>query len=153
MFTMMNHARLGVGIEGIGIAERAYQHALEYARTRVQGRAIGQRSGDRVTIIHHPDVKRMLLTMKSQTEAMRAIALTACASLDSAAASRSRDQSETRLVDLLDPIFPRLVHLSRVEVASRPMQVPWHGLREETGAVQYLRERDHAIYEGTTGSG
>ena len=61
MFTMMNHARLGVGIEGMAIAERAYQHALEYARTRVQGRETGQRSGDRVTIIHHPDVRRMLL--------------------------------------------------------------------------------------------
>ena len=64
MFTMMNHARLGVGVEGTGLAERAYQHALEYAKTRVQGREIGQRSGDRVTIIHHPDVRRMLLTMK-----------------------------------------------------------------------------------------
>ena len=81
---MMNHARLGVGVEGVAIAERAYQHALEYARTRVQGRAIGQRSGDRVTIIHHPDVRRMLLTMKAQTEAMRALAYIAAAALDKA---------------------------------------------------------------------
>src|SRR5471032_3627544 len=73
MFIMMNHARLGVGLEGVALAERAYQHAREYAKTRVQGRAIGQKSGDRVTIIHHPDVKRMLLTMKAQTEAMRAV--------------------------------------------------------------------------------
>ena len=72
MFIMMNHARLGVGLEGVALAERAYQHAREYAKTRVQGRAIGQKSGDRVTIIHHPDVRRMLLTMKAQTEAMRA---------------------------------------------------------------------------------
>src|SRR6185503_18190200 len=82
MFTMMNHARLGVGVEGVAIAERAYQHAREYARTRVQGRAAGEKSGERVTIIHHPDVKRMLLSMKAQIEAMRAVAYTASAALD-----------------------------------------------------------------------
>jgi alkylation response protein AidB-like acyl-CoA dehydrogenase len=155
MFTMMNHARLGVGIEGIGIAERAYQHALEYARTRVQGRAIGQRSGDRVTIIHHPDVKRMLLTMKSQTEAMRAIALTACAAMDKArrhpdAAERSRNQA---LVDLLTPIVKGWCTEQGVEVASIGMQVHGGmGFVEETGAAQYLRDaRITTIYEGTTG--
>src|SRR6476620_9921866 len=84
MFTMMNHARLGVGLEGMAIAERAYQHALEYARTRVQGRVTGQRSGDRVTIIHHPDVRRMLVGMMVQTEAMRALAYTAAAAMDKA---------------------------------------------------------------------
>src|SRR5258708_10042461 len=84
MFTMMNFARLEVGIEGVAIAERAYQHALEYARTRVQGREIGVKGGDRVTIIHHPDVRRMLMSMKAQTEAMRAIATLASAYLDAA---------------------------------------------------------------------
>src|SRR6201984_698627 len=72
MFTMMNEARQKVGLQGLGIAERAYQAARDYARERVQGRRVGQRTGDRVTIIHHPDVRRMLLTMKSQIEAMRA---------------------------------------------------------------------------------
>jgi alkylation response protein AidB-like acyl-CoA dehydrogenase len=70
MFTMMNLARLEVGIEGVAIAERAYQRALDYARQRVQGREIGARSGERVTIIHHPDVRRMLMSMKAQVEAM-----------------------------------------------------------------------------------
>src|SRR4051812_22134304 len=92
MFTMMNHARLGVGVEGVGVAERAYQHALAYARMRVQGREIGQRSGDRVTIIHHPDVKRMLLRMKAQTEAMRALAYVAAAALDKARAHPDRTE-------------------------------------------------------------
>ncbi len=74
MFTMMNLARLEVGIEGMAIAERAYQRALAYARERVQGRETGARSGERVTIIHHPDVRRMLMSMKAQVEAMRALA-------------------------------------------------------------------------------
>src|SRR3979490_3632687 len=81
MFTMMNFARLEVGIEGVAIAERAYQHALDYARNRVQGREIGVKSGDRVSIIHHPDVRRMLMSMKAQTEAMRALATLASAHL------------------------------------------------------------------------
>ena len=82
MFTMMNHARLSVGVEGIAVGERAYQHALEYAKTRVQGREIGQKSGDRVTIIHHPDVRRMLMSMRAQNEAMRALAYFAAGTLD-----------------------------------------------------------------------
>ena len=155
MFTMMNHARLGVGIEGVGIAERAYQHALDYARTRVQGRAIGQRSGDRVTIIHHPDVKRMLLTMKAQTEAMRAIAYVASAALDKA--RRHPDRTEQRrsqaLVDLLTPVVKGWCTEQGVEVASLGMQVHGGmGFVEETGAAQYLRDaRITTIYEGTTG--
>jgi alkylation response protein AidB-like acyl-CoA dehydrogenase len=155
MFTMMNHARLGVGVEGVGLAERAYQHALEYARTRVQGREIGQRSGDRVTIIHHPDVKRMLLTMKSQVEAMRALAFTAAAALDRA--SRHPDATEKRrnqaLVDLLTPIVKGWCTEQGVEVASTGMQVHGGmGFVEETGAAQYLRDaRITTIYEGTTG--
>jgi alkylation response protein AidB-like acyl-CoA dehydrogenase len=155
MFTMMNHARLGVGVEGIGLAERAFQHAREYARTRVQGREIGQRSGDRVTIIHHPDVKRMLLTMKSQTEAMRALAYTACGAFDRArrhpdAAERRRNQA---LVDLLTPIVKGWCTEQGVEVASIGVQVHGGmGFVEDTGAAQYLRDaRITTIYEGTTG--
>jgi alkylation response protein AidB-like acyl-CoA dehydrogenase len=155
MFTMMNHARLGVGVEGIGLAERAYQHALDYARTRVQGREIGQRGGDRVTIIHHPDVKRMLLTMKVTAEAMRALAYTASAALDKA--RRHPDAAEQRrsqaLVDLLTPIVKGWCTEQCVEVASIGMQVHGGmGFIEETGAAQYLRDaRITTIYEGTTG--
>ena len=144
MFTMMNHARLGVGVEGIGLAERAYQHALEHARTRVQGREIGQRSGDRVTIIHHPDVRRMLLTMKSQTEAMRALAYTAAAALDKA--GRHPDEGERRrnqaLVDLLTPVVKGWCTEQGVEVASIGVQVHGGmGFVEETGAAQYCATR------------
>ncbi|MES2564767.1 MAG: acyl-CoA dehydrogenase, partial [Pseudomonadota bacterium] len=155
MFTMMNHARLGVGIEGVGIAERAYQHALEYARTRVQGRAIEQASGDRVTIIHHPDVRRMLLMMKAQVEAMRGLAYIASAALDRAA--RHPDAAEQRrnqqLVDLLTPVVKGWCTEQAIEIASIGVQVHGGmGFVEETGAAQYLRDaRITTIYEGTTG--
>jgi 3-(methylthio)propanoyl-CoA dehydrogenase len=155
MFTMMNHARLGVGMEGVALAERAYQHALEYARTRVQGREIGQRSGDRVTIIHHPDVRRMLMSMRAQTEAMRALAYYAAAALDKAkhhpdAAEKRRNQG---LLDLLTPIVKGWCTEQAVEVASTGIQVHGGmGFVEETGAAQYLRDaRITTIYEGTTG--
>ena len=155
MFIMMNHARLGVGLEGVALAERAYQHAREYAKTRVQGRAIGQKSGDRVTIIHHPDVKRMLLTMKSQVEAMRAVAYTASAALDKA--NHHPDDKERRknqaLVDFLIPIVKGWCTEQSVEIASVGVQIHGGmGFIEETGAAQYLRDsRITTIYEGTTG--
>jgi alkylation response protein AidB-like acyl-CoA dehydrogenase len=155
MFTMMNHARLSVGLEGVAIGERAYQHALEYAKTRVQGREIGQRGGDRVTIIHHPDVRRMLMSMRSQTEAMRALAYFAAATLDKAkhhpdAAEKRRNQA---LLDLLTPIVKGWCTEQGVEVASTGIQVHGGmGFIEETGATQYLRDaRITTIYEGTTG--
>jgi acyl-CoA dehydrogenase len=155
MFTMMNQARLGVGVEGVALAERAYQHALEYAKTRVQGRAIGQRSGDRVTIIHHPDVQRMLMSMKARTEAMRALAYTASAALDLArhhpdANERGRNQAR---VDLLTPVVKGWCTESAVEIASTGIQVHGGmGYIEETGAAQFLRDaRITTIYEGTTG--
>ena len=155
MFIMMNHARLGVGLEGVALAERAYQHAREYAKTRVQGRAIGQKSGDRVTIIHHPDVKRMLLTMKAQIEAMRALAYTASAALDKS--RHHPDETERRrnqaYVDLLIPIVKGWCTEQSIDVASTGMQIHGGmGFIEETGASQYLRDaRITAIYEGTTG--
>jgi alkylation response protein AidB-like acyl-CoA dehydrogenase len=155
MFIMMNHARLGVGLEGVAIAERAYQHALEYAKTRVQGRAIGQRAGDRVTIIHHPDVRRMLLSMKSQIEAMRALAYTASAALDKAKHhpddnERKRNQA---YVDLLIPIVKGWCTEQAIEIASTGVQIHGGtGFVEASGAAQYLRDaRITAIYEGTTG--
>jgi hypothetical protein len=155
MFTMMNYARLGVGVEGVAIAERAYQHALEYAKTRVQGREIGQKSGDRVTIIHHPDVRRMLMSMRAQTEAMRALAYYAAATLDKA--KHHPDPAEKRrsqgLLDLLTPIVKGWCTEQGVEVASTGIQVHGGmGFVEETGAAQYLRDaRITTIYEGTTG--
>ncbi len=155
MFTMMNHARLSVGLEGVSIGERAYQHALEYAKTRVQGREIGQRGGDRVTIIHHPDVRRMLMSMRSQTEAMRALAYFAAATLDKS--KHHPDEKERRrnqaLLDLLTPVVKGWCTEQGVEIASTGIQVHGGmGFIEETGATQYLRDaRITTIYEGTTG--
>jgi acyl-CoA dehydrogenase len=155
MFTMMNFARLEVGIEGVAIAERAYQHALEYARNRVQGREIGVKGGDRVAIIHHPDVRRMLMSMKAQTEAMRAIATLASAYLDKALlhpdkTERARNQA---LFDLLTPVVKGWCTEQCIEIASIGVQVHGGmGFVEETGAAQYLRDaRITTIYEGTTG--
>ena len=155
MFTMMNHARLGVGVEGVAIAERAYQHALAYAKTRVQGRETGEQGGDRVTIIHHPDVRRMLLSMKAQTEAMRALAYTAAAALDQSRhnpdkTGRAKNQA---LLDLLTPIVKAWSTEQAVEIASTGVQVHGGmGFIEETGAAQFLRDaRITTIYEGTTG--
>ena len=155
MFTMMNFARLEVGIEGVAIAERAYQHALEYAKNRVQGREIGVKGGDRVTIINHPDVRRMLMSMKAQTEAMRAIATLAAAYLDKALlhpdkTERARNQA---LFDLLTPVVKGWCTEQCIEIASIGVQVHGGmGFVEETGAAQYLRDaRITTIYEGTTG--
>src|SRR5271165_4024473 len=155
MFTMMNEARQKVGLQGLGIADCAYQAARDYAKERVQGRPVGQRSGDRVTIIHHPDVRRMLLTMKSQIEAMRAFGYVLAADIDLAhkhpdAAERQRHQAR---VDLLTPVLKGWCTELGVEIASMGVQVfGGMGYIEETGAAQYLRDaRIATIYEGTTG--
>jgi len=155
MFTMMNFARLEVGIEGVAIAERAYQHALEYAKSRVQGREIGVKSGDRVSIIHHPDVRRMLMSMKAQTEAMRSLATLASAYLDQALlhpdkTERAKNQA---MFDLLTPVVKGWCTEQSIEIASTGVQVHGGmGFVEETGAAQYLRDaRITTIYEGTTG--
>jgi alkylation response protein AidB-like acyl-CoA dehydrogenase len=154
MFTMMNFARLEVGIEGVAIADRAYQHALNYAKQRVQGREPGVKSGERVTIIHHPDVRRMLMSMKAQSEAMRALATLASAELDKALlhpdkAQRSRHQA---MFDLLTPVVKGWCTEQCIEIASTGVQVHGGmGFVEETGAAQYLRDaRITTIYEGTT---
>ncbi|MCC8988396.1 MAG: acyl-CoA dehydrogenase C-terminal domain-containing protein [Candidatus Contendobacter sp.] len=155
MFIMMNAARFKVGLQGLAIGERAYQAAREYARDRVQGRPIGVRSGDRVTIIHHPDVRRMLLGMKAQNEAMRALAYVVAAHIDLAhdhpdAAIRQRHQAR---VDLLIPVVKGWCTEIGIEVASLGVQVHGGmGFIEETGACQHLRDsRITTIYEGTTG--
>ena len=154
MFTMMNHARLGVGMEGIAIAERAYQHALEYAKTRVQGRAIGQHSGDRVTIIHHPDVRRMLMTMRAYTEGCRAMASVAAAAYDAAHHHPDADARQQNLAvyEFMVPLVKGFSTEMSLEVTSLGVQVHGGmGFIEETGAAQYYRDaKILTIYEGTT---
>ena len=155
MFIMMNAARFKVGLQGLAIGERAYQAAREYAKDRVQGRPIGVRSGDRVSIIHHPDVRRMLLSMKAQNEAMRILAYVVAAHSDIAhdhpdPAVRQRHQAR---VDLLIPVVKGWCTEIGIEVASLGVQVHGGmGFIEETGACQHLRDsRITTIYEGTTG--
>jgi alkylation response protein AidB-like acyl-CoA dehydrogenase len=156
MFIMMNAARLSVGLEGVAISERAYQRALAWSRERLQGRPVGLSGGARTApIVQHPDVKRMLLTMKSLTEAMRALAYWTSAVLDRARhhpdeAERKRCQA---LVDLLIPVVKGWSTENGIEIASLGIQVHGGmGYIEETGAAQHLRDaRITTIYEGTTG--
>jgi alkylation response protein AidB-like acyl-CoA dehydrogenase len=155
MFIMMNTARLAVGVQSYAVGERAFQRAVEYARTRVQGRPAGAAAGERATIIQHPDVRRMLLTMKACTEASRALALYAGQQLDLAAwhaeaAARAAAQSRG---DLLIPIVKAWCTETANEVAAIGVQVHGGmGFIEETGAAQYVRDvRITTIYEGTTG--
>lgn len=153
MFTMMNNARMNVGLQGVAIAERAYQQARDYARERVQGNAPGH--DGRVTIIKHPDVRRMLLLMRSQVEAGRALAYTAMACADLARKSEDaqvRAQYQTR-VELLTPIVKGWCSEMAQEVATLGVQIHGGmGYVEETGAAQHYRDaRITTIYEGTTG--
>jgi hypothetical protein len=154
MFIMMNAARFAVGLEGVAIAERAFQRALAFARERIQGRDLVQ-GGKAVPIIRHPDVRRMLMLMKSQTEAMRALAYTTAAAMDYAhkhpdAEARKQHQA---FVDLMIPVVKGWSTETGIEVASLGVQVHGGmGFVEETGAAQYLRDaRITTIYEGTTG--
>lgn len=155
MFIMMNEARFKVGLQGLAIGERAYQAARQYARDRIQGRPIGVRSGERVAIIHHPDVRRMLMAMKAQNEAMRALAYVLAKHMDLARHSSdvaARQVHQSR-VDLLIPVVKGWSTEIGIEVASLGVQVHGGmGYIEETGAAQYLRDaRIATIYEGTTG--
>ena len=149
MFTMMNHARVNVGLEGVGIAERAYQHALWYARERVQGAIIGDKSGEKKTILHHPDVRRMLMDIKSRTEAMRTLAYYGAAQIDK---GRAGDAAAQARIDLLTPVIKGWSTEQGVELSSTALQVfGGVGFVEETGAAQYYRDsRITTIYEGTT---
>src|SRR6516164_4115632 len=156
MFTMMNAARLNVGLQGVAIAERAYQQARDFARTRVQGRPLGAaQDAEALPIIHHPDVRRMLLWMKAATEAMRALAYYAAAMIDRGrrhpeAATRRAAQ---RRADLLIPVVKAWCTDLGIAVASTGIQVHGGmGYVEETGAAQHLRDaRIAPIYEGTNG--
>jgi len=155
MFIMMNAARLSVGLEGVAVAERAYQRALAWSRERLQGKPVGVQGAKTSPIIQHPDVKRMLLTMKATTEAMRALAYWTSALLDRA--REHPDEGERRraqaLVDFLIPVVKGWSTEMGIEIASLGIQVHGGmGFIEETGAAQHLRDaRITTIYEGTTG--
>ena len=154
MFTMMNQARLSVGLQGVAIAERATQQALAYARERRQGRASGAPSGSS-PIIAHPDVKRMLLTMRALTRAARAICYTTAVALDRAQRSADDDARKAahERASLLTPIAKAFSTDIGNEVASLGVQVHGGmGYVEETGAAQHYRDaRIAPIYEGTNG--
>lgn len=155
MFIMMNNARLGVGQQGVAMGEAAFQHALGYAKERVQGTKIGDKSGKRVAIIEHPDVRRMLLTMKANTEAARALAYYAGGMIDRAKREqdpKAQAECQARL-DLMVPIVKAWSTDMAVETASTGLQIHGGmGFIEETGAAQYYRDcRILPIYEGTNG--
>jgi len=149
MFIMMNAARFAVGLEGVAIAERAFQRALAYARERMLGRDLVE--GKTVPIIRHPDVRRMLMLMKSQTEAMRALAYVTAAALD--IAHKLKSEKHQAFAELMIPVVKGWSTETGIEVASLGVQVHGGmGFVEETGAAQYLRDaRITTIYEGTTG--
>ncbi|BCQ51913.1 acyl-CoA dehydrogenase [Burkholderia gladioli] len=154
MFIMMNAARFGVGMQGIGVADRAYQKAAAFAKERVQSRPVDGSAKQSVTIIHHPDVRRMLGTMRALTEGARALAYVAAAHSDQAhahpdAAERARHQA---IYEYLVPVVKGWSTEMVNEVASLGVQVHGGmGFIEETGAAQYYRDaRILAIYEGTT---
>ncbi len=155
MFTMMNNARLAVGLEGVGIAERAYQQALQFANDRLQGRAAGATGASPSPIVDHPDVQRMLLDMRACTAAIRGLCYRNAAAIDLAKhgiddhARVSADQ----MAALLTPLSKAWSTDLAVEVASIGMQVHGGmGYIEETGAAQHLRDaRIAPIYEGTNG--
>jgi alkylation response protein AidB-like acyl-CoA dehydrogenase len=154
MFIMMNSARYAVGLEGLGNAEAAYQHALAYAKERVQSRAI-EGSADSVAIVNHPDVRRMLMLMRSQTEAMRALAYVTAAAHDTAVhhADAAERQQNQAFVDLMTPVVKGWLTETANRVAYLGVQVHGGmGFVEETGAAQFMRDaRITTIYEGTTG--
>ena len=155
MFIMMNLARFSVGLEGVGISERAYQRAVTYARERVQGKAVGLDKGAAAgAIIGHPDIRRMLMTMRAQTEAMRAVAYVTAAAMDNAShhpdpAARARHQA---FAEFMIPIVKGCSTEVAQEVTSLGVQVHGGmGFIEETGAAQHMRDaRITTIYEGTT---
>jgi hypothetical protein len=153
MFVMMNAARFAVGMQGIAVAERAYQKAVQYAKDRVQSRDLAGSPGP-VAIIYQPDVKRMLMTMRSYTEACRALAYYAAAAYDAqhAAPSEADQKANQAIYEFLVPIVKGFSTERSIEVASLGVQVHGGmGFIEETGAAQHYRDaRILTIYEGTT---
>jgi len=155
MFTMMNNARLSVGLEGLSLAERAYQDALAYAQERHQGRAPGAPAGTSSLIIDHPDVRRMLLTMRASIEAMRSLIYVTAETLDRAVSDPDTEdrQAHQERVDLLIPLCKAWSTDLGVEVTSLAIQVyGGMGYVEEAGVAQHFRDaRITPIYEGTNG--
>jgi alkylation response protein AidB-like acyl-CoA dehydrogenase len=154
MFIMMNAARYAVGVQGIALAERAYQKAVAYARDRVQSRPVDGSMNTSAPIIHHPDIKRMLMTMRAYTEGCRAMAVVAAAAYDAAhhhpdAEARKQNQA---FYEFMVPLVKGYSTEMSLEVASLGVQVHGGmGFIEETGAAQYLRDaKILTIYEGTT---
>jgi len=154
MFIMMNAARYGVGVQGIALAERAYQKAVQYARDRVQSRPVDGSLSQAAAIIHHPDVRRMLMTMRAWTEGCRAMALVGASAFDAAHAHPDADTraQNQAFYEFLVPLIKGLSTEMALEVASLCVQVHGGmGFIEETGAAQYLRDaKILSIYEGTT---
>ena len=155
MFTMMNHARLSVGLEGVAIAERSYQQALAYAHERRQGRAPGAPKGESSAIIDHPDVRRMLLDMRSSTSAMRGLAYRNAEAIDRAShgSDAPQRQAADEQVALLTPLTKAWATDMGCELVSVGLQVHGGmGFIEETGSAQHYRDaRIAPIYEGTNG--
>ncbi|MFN9101950.1 MAG: acyl-CoA dehydrogenase [Betaproteobacteria bacterium] len=154
MFIMMNAARYGVGVQGIALAERAYQKAVQHARDRVQSRPVDGSLAQAAPIIHHPDVRRMLMTMRAWTEGCRAMALVGASAFDAAHAhldAETRAQNQA-FYEFLVPLIKGLSTEMSLEVASLGVQVHGGmGFVEETGAAQHLRDaKILSIYEGTT---
>jgi hypothetical protein len=154
MFIMMNAARYAVGVQGIALAERAYQQAAAYAGERVQSRPVDGSTRGSATIVHHPDVRRMLMTMRAYTEGSRGMAIVAAGAFDVAhhhldAGARKEAQA---FYEFMVPLVKGYSTEMSVEVASLGIQVHGGmGFIEETGAAQYLRDaRILPIYEGTT---
>jgi alkylation response protein AidB-like acyl-CoA dehydrogenase len=154
MFIMMNAARFGVGMQGIGVAARAYQKAVYYANDRVQSRPVDGSAAQAVSIIHHPDVKRMLMSMRSQVEAARALAVVAGAASDAAHfhSDEAVRKQNMAFYEFMVPLVKGWSTELSVDVASTGVQVHGGmGFIEETGAAQYYRDaKILAIYEGTT---
>ncbi len=153
MFLMMNRARVTVGLQGVGVAERAYQQAVDYARERRQGRPIGKK-GDMVPIIEHPDIERHLMGMKAKIAATRAICYACAEAEDRSRAGTSEEKSLWQeRVALLTPVAKAFSTDLALEVTQSAVQVHGGaGYIEETGVAQYYRDaRVFAIYEGTNG--
>jgi alkylation response protein AidB-like acyl-CoA dehydrogenase len=155
MFTMMNRARLAVGLQGVGVAESATQQAIAYAKDRKQGRVAGMKSAEMAPIIAHPDVRRMLLTMRALTQAARAICYSTAMALDRAerSAEQAAREAAHQQASLLTPVAKAFSTDIANEVTSLGVQVHGGaGFIEETGAAQLFRDaRIAAIYEGTNG--
>ncbi|CAN5761268.1 acyl-CoA dehydrogenase [soil metagenome] len=153
MFIMMNAARFGVGMQGVGVAERAYQKAVGYAKDRVQSRDLAGSAGP-VTIIHHPDVRRMLMSMRAQTEGARALAYVAAAMSDTAHhhTDEATRKANHACYEYLVPIIKGWSTEMSLDVTSTGVQVHGGmGFIEETGAAQHYRDaKILTIYEGTT---